>query len=58
MQAAAGNEYHGKDIIALLLEKRGDDVQITEDVVEAAAGNEYSAHRRGQLGAAGLWGKA
>ncbi|KAK2021447.1 ankyrin [Colletotrichum zoysiae] len=37
MKAAAGNRGSGQKIIALLLDKRGDDIQITEDVVKAAA---------------------
>ncbi|GFF33211.1 vegetative incompatibility protein HET-E-1, partial [Aspergillus udagawae] len=33
---------NGRDIMRLLLEQRGDQIQITEDVVTAAAGNESS----------------
>ncbi|KAF1966557.1 ankyrin [Bimuria novae-zelandiae CBS 107.79] len=40
--AAAGNEDSGKEVMALLLDKRGADVQITQEVVVAAAGN-YSS---------------
>ncbi|CRG84038.1 hypothetical protein PISL3812_01380 [Talaromyces islandicus] len=42
VNAAAANEYNGKNIMALLLDRYGDQIQITEDVVKAAAGNEYS----------------
>jgi len=44
LKAAAGNFGRGKEVMAVLLDKRGDQVQITEDVVKAAAGNE----RRGK----------
>ncbi len=37
MKATAGNWENGKEIIALLLEKRGGDFQIMDDVVKAAA---------------------
>ncbi|ORX98360.1 hypothetical protein BCR34DRAFT_577292 [Clohesyomyces aquaticus] len=37
--AAAGNYYNGKDIMTLLLDRRGDEVQITQEVVVAAARN-------------------
>jgi hypothetical protein len=36
VKAAAGN---GKEVIALLLDQRGDQITITEEVVKAAAGN-------------------
>ena len=41
VRAAASNWKRGKDIMALLLEKRGHDVQITEGVVLTAASNEH-----------------
>jgi len=34
----------GVDIIGLLFDRRGSDVQITEDVVIAAASTEYCGH--------------
>ncbi|KAL4789001.1 hypothetical protein BDV19DRAFT_395460 [Aspergillus venezuelensis] len=37
--AAAGNLWNGKDTMALLLDQQGDEIQITEEVVKAAAGN-------------------
>ena len=40
--AAAGNYWSGKDIITLLLDRQGADVQITEVVVIAAVGNSGS----------------
>ncbi|KAK4182058.1 hypothetical protein QBC35DRAFT_468368, partial [Podospora australis] len=39
VRAAAGNWRNGKEVMTLLLEKRGDDFKITEEVVKAAAGN-------------------
>lgn len=38
VEAAAGNWKNGK-VMTLLLDRRGADIQITEDVVKAAAGN-------------------
>ncbi|KAF4455375.1 Vegetative incompatibility protein HET-E-1 [Fusarium austroafricanum] len=38
-QAAAGNSGNGKDVMALLLDRRGDEITITEEVVKTAAGN-------------------
>ncbi|KAB8228901.1 uncharacterized protein BDW43DRAFT_315402 [Aspergillus alliaceus] len=38
---AAARSPYGNGVIRLLLEQRGDQVQITEDVVKAAAGNLY-----------------
>ena len=37
VKAAAGNEKSGKDVMMLLLEQRGADVIITEEVINAAA---------------------
>ncbi|KAH9235751.1 hypothetical protein K456DRAFT_1770986, partial [Colletotrichum gloeosporioides 23] len=42
LKAAATNEESGAQIMALLLDKRGDNIQITEEVVKAAATNEKS----------------
>ncbi|KAI1325809.1 hypothetical protein F5Y16DRAFT_253655 [Xylariaceae sp. FL0255] len=39
VQAAAGNEEYGEEMMALLLNKRGDQIEITADVVQAAAEN-------------------
>ncbi|OCL07799.1 hypothetical protein AOQ84DRAFT_389280 [Glonium stellatum] len=39
VKAAAGNRRSGKEVMALLLNRRGADVRITEEVVKAAAGN-------------------
>jgi ankyrin repeat protein len=39
LKAAAGNSESGKEVMALLLDRRGDQITITEDVVKAAAGN-------------------
>ena len=39
VEAAARNWNSGKEVMMLLLEKRGADVVITEEVVKAAAGN-------------------
>ncbi|GFF75827.1 vegetative incompatibility protein HET-E-1 [Aspergillus udagawae] len=39
IEAAARTSENGRDIMALLLERRGDQIQITEDVVKAAARN-------------------
>ena len=43
------NEGNGKEVIKLLLEHRGADVVITEEVVKAAAGNEESGEEVMQL---------
>jgi hypothetical protein len=46
--AAAGKRYFGKEMMTLLLDRRGADVQITEEVVKvvkAAAGNEYDGKK-------------
>ncbi|KAH7112398.1 vegetative incompatibility protein HET-E-1 [Dactylonectria macrodidyma] len=40
--AAAGNWENGKEVMGLLLDRRGDDIPITEEVVKAASGNEYN----------------
>ncbi|KAH6970504.1 hypothetical protein BKA56DRAFT_678495 [Ilyonectria sp. MPI-CAGE-AT-0026] len=37
--AAAGNYRNGKEVMALLLDRRGDDIPVTEEVVKTAAGN-------------------
>ncbi|RYP53788.1 hypothetical protein DL770_010981 [Monosporascus sp. CRB-9-2] len=42
VKAAAGNDYEGKEIMALLLDQRGTEVKITDEVVKVAAGNEGS----------------
>ncbi|KAF5499783.1 hypothetical protein CGCF413_v006068 [Colletotrichum fructicola] len=42
LKAAAANKESGNKIMALLLDKRGDNIQITEEVVKAAAVNEES----------------
>ncbi|KAF1835671.1 hypothetical protein BDW02DRAFT_629345 [Decorospora gaudefroyi] len=42
LQAAAENTDRGKELVALFVERRGDEVKITEKVVQAAAGNEDS----------------
>ncbi|RBA10996.1 hypothetical protein FPRO05_14321 [Fusarium proliferatum] len=39
MQIAASSSNNGKEVIALLLDRRGDEVTITEKVVKAAAAN-------------------
>jgi molybdopterin synthase catalytic subunit len=36
---AARNENHGKELVALFLDRRGDELKITEKVVQIAAGN-------------------
>jgi len=43
-KAAAGNRRNGKEVMMLLLEKRGADVVITEEVIKAAAGNWRNGH--------------
>ncbi len=42
VKAAAGNDWSGEDIMALLLDRRSGEVKITEEVVKAAAGNRNS----------------
>ena len=42
VKVAAGNYRGGKDVIALLLDRRGDEVKITDQVVQAVAGNSKS----------------
>lgn len=39
VKAAAGNWINGKEVMTFLLDKRGGDLVITEEVVKAAAGN-------------------
>jgi hypothetical protein len=39
VKAAAGNYENGKEVMRLLLEQRGADIQIIEEVVKTAAGN-------------------
>jgi hypothetical protein len=39
VKAAAGNDRYGKEVMALLLDQRGADIVITEEVVKAAVGN-------------------
>jgi hypothetical protein len=39
MIAAVGNWRNGKEVMALLLDRRRHDIAITEDVLKAAAGN-------------------
>ena len=43
VMAAAENEYNGKEVMMRLLDRRGADVPITEEVVKAAAGIVCSA---------------
>lgn len=40
LKAAESNQQKGKEVMSLLLDRRGDQVQIAEDVAKAAAGNE------------------
>jgi hypothetical protein len=40
VKAAAENRFNGKEVMTLLLDRRGADVPITEAVVKAAAANE------------------
>ena len=42
VEAAAGNEGSGREVMTLLLDRRWGDVLITEEVVRAAAGHEKS----------------
>jgi hypothetical protein len=42
VKAAVGNSQSGKEVMMLLLEKRGAEVQITEEVVKAAVRNSQS----------------
>ena len=42
VKAAVGNEGSGREVIMLLLNQRGDEIKITEEVVKAAVGNEWS----------------
>ena len=42
VEAAAGNEWSGEEIITLLLDQRGGDILITEGVVKAAVRNRGS----------------
>ena len=39
VEAAARNEYNGKELMKLLLQERGQEISITEAVVKAAASN-------------------
>jgi hypothetical protein len=39
VKAAASNRRNGKEVMALLLDRRGDRIEVTEDVVKAAARN-------------------
>ena len=39
---SCGNRRSGKEVITVLLEQRGVEVVITEEVVKVAAGNEWS----------------
>ncbi|KAH9903854.1 vegetative incompatibility protein HET-E-1 [Xylariomycetidae sp. FL2044] len=39
VKAAAGNNWNGKEVMALLFDQRGDEVSITEDVVKVTAKN-------------------
>ncbi|KAJ5881250.1 Pfs NACHT and Ankyrin domain protein [Penicillium subrubescens] len=40
VKAAAGNWFYGEAVMALLLDRCGDQITITDEVVKAAAGNE------------------
>jgi hypothetical protein len=40
LRPAAGNERSGKEVIVLLLDRRGADVLVTEAVVKTAVGDE------------------
>ncbi|KAF6807599.1 heterokaryon incompatibility protein [Colletotrichum musicola] len=40
--AAAGNGKNGKEVMELLLDRRGDQITITEELVKAAAGNWFN----------------
>jgi hypothetical protein len=41
VKAAAGNKSQGKEVIALLLNRRGNKVKVTTEVVKAAAENRH-----------------
>jgi hypothetical protein len=43
VEAAAGKEENGKEVIALLLNQKGDQITITEEVVKAAVRNQRDA---------------
>ncbi len=45
MEAAAGNEENGQEVMTLLLEQYGEEVGIPESVIIAAAGNEVSGQK-------------
>ncbi len=45
LEAAAGNEDSGEEVMALLLDRRGDQITITENVPEAAASNKESGQK-------------
>ena len=42
VEATAGNSKNGKEVMSLLLDRRGDQITITEEVVKAAARNRVS----------------
>ncbi|KAM3448793.1 hypothetical protein MY3296_007479 [Beauveria thailandica] len=44
-KTATGNEDNGEELMALLLEQRGDESRIREEVVKAAAGNEQNGQQ-------------
>jgi predicted acetyltransferase len=45
VKVVAGNKGYSKEVIALLLNQRGNEVQITKEVVKTAAGNRYSSKK-------------
>jgi hypothetical protein len=60
VEAATGNWGYGKEIMALLLDRRGGDVPITKGVVEAAAGPDWGGvfvqpNKFGRLVSAKRW---
>ena len=44
VKTAAGNSWSGKEVVALLLDRRGDQVKITDEVVKTAIRN-YSSSK-------------
>jgi len=45
VKAAARNKSGGKEVIALLLNQRSDEVKITKEVVKEAASNEFISYK-------------
>ncbi|KAF6784015.1 ankyrin repeat and sam domain containing protein 6 [Colletotrichum sojae] len=57
VRAAAGNRWSGEQFMKLLLDRRGEEVKVTEEVVKAAAGNGFTDEAIEDVVRAAAWNR-